>query len=113
MNLDLDKEYLIIRDEFIDILIMYVFEQCILLKKDGFLHFDKNNEAITHENVYDENYNFVSSYNINFVKIYLQFSLFDEDLIKKSIDLYYIKYSSSAIEKYKILKYKIKYCQQK
>lgn len=104
MNLDLDKEYLIIRDEFIDILIMYVFEQCILLKKDGFLHFDKNNEAITHENVYDENYNFVSSYNINFVKIYLQFSLFDEDLIKKSIDLYYIKYSSSAIEKYKILK---------
>ena len=61
MNLDLDKEYLIIRDEFIDILIMYVFELCILLKKDGFLHFDKNNEAITHENVYDENYNFVSS----------------------------------------------------
>lgn len=104
INLDLSNEYLMIRDEFIDVLIMYVFEQCILLKKDGFLHFDKNNEVITHENVYDENYNIISSYNISFVKIYLQFSWFDEDLIKKSIDLYYIKYSSLANEKYKILK---------
>ena len=65
---------------------------------------NKNNEVITHENVYDENYNIISSYNISFVKIYLQFSWFDEDLIKKSIDLYYIKYSSLANEKYKILK---------
>ena len=104
INLDLSNEYLMIRDEFIDVLIMYVFEQCILLKKDGFLHFDKNNEVITYENVYDENYNIISSYNISFVKIYLQFSWFDEDLIKKSIDLYYIKYSSLANEKYKILK---------
>src|SRR5699024_9112153 len=80
INLDLSNEYLMIRDEFIDVLIMYVFEQCILLKKDGFLHFDKNNEVITHENVYDENYNIISSYNISFVKIYLQFSWFDEDL---------------------------------
>lgn len=102
MNLDLKQEHLMIRDKFIDILILNVFEQCIFLKKDGFLHYGKNTETFVPKNG-DNVYHIYTSFEIDFVKIYVQFSLFDEDLIKNSIDLYYIKYSSYANKKYQIL----------
>lgn len=105
LTLNIESEYLKVKHEFIDKIIPYTFEQCVLFKKEGFLQIYSNNNAIfsTNQISYERKMLF-SSYDYLFIKKYILSSFMDKELLEKTLDEYYCQYSSFANEKYMVLK---------
>lgn len=105
MTVSLDESDINIKNEFIDYLVPYVFEQCILYKKNGYLNYQENEMCVHTINI-KESLNSDIEYreNYKFVKKYILLSLMDNCLIEESLRIFSEKYSSIANEKYNLLK---------